>query len=46
MLGKSFKIVEPRRFDLYIDDLVCAPDEAIVKIEYAICKADLRYYLL
>ncbi|NLY90579.1 MAG: alcohol dehydrogenase catalytic domain-containing protein [Firmicutes bacterium] len=46
MLGKSFKIVEPRRFDLYIDDLVCAPDEAIVKIEYAaICKADLRYYL-
>ena len=46
MLGKSFKIVEPRRFDLYIDDLVCASDEAIVKIEYAaICKADLRYYL-
>ncbi|HHT48492.1 MAG TPA: alcohol dehydrogenase catalytic domain-containing protein [Firmicutes bacterium] len=46
MLGKSFKIVEPRRFDLYIDDLVCAPDEAIVKIEYAaICKADLRYYI-
>ena len=46
MLGKSFKIVEPRRFDLYIDDLVCAPDEAVVKIEYAaICKADLRYYL-
>ena len=46
MLGKSFKIVEPRRFDLYIDDLVCASDEALVKIEYAaICKADLRYYL-
>ncbi len=46
MLGKSFKIVEPRRFDLYLDDLVCAPDEAVVKIEYAaICKADLRYYL-
>lgn len=46
MLGKSFKIVEPRRFDLYIDDLVCASDEALVKIEYASsCKADLRYYL-
>ena len=46
MLGKSFKIVEPRRFDLYIDDVNPGPDEAIVKIEYAaICKADLRYYL-
>lgn len=46
MLGKSFKIVEPKRFDLYIEDIKCAEDEAIVKIEYgAICKADLRYYL-
>lgn len=46
MLGKSFKVVEPRRFDLYIDDVTCGPDEAVVRIEYAaICKADLRYYL-
>lgn len=46
MLGRSFKIVEPRRFDLYVDDIVYSEDEAIVKIEYAaICKADLRYYL-
>lgn len=46
MLGKSFKIVEPKRFDLYIEDIKCASNEAIVKIEYgAICKADLRYYL-
>lgn len=46
MLGKSFKIVEPKRFDLYIEDIKCAYNEAIVKIEYgAICKADLRYYL-
>ena len=46
MLGKSFKIVEPRRFDLYIDDVICGPEEAVVKIEFAaICKADLRYYL-
>ncbi len=46
MLGKSFKIVEPKRFDLYIDDIICRHNEAIVKIDYvAICKADLRYYL-
>ncbi|SCG81922.1 putative zinc-binding dehydrogenase [Proteiniborus sp. DW1] len=46
MLGKSFKIVEPRRFDLYIENVICSQDEAIVKIDYAaICKADLRYYL-
>lgn len=46
MLGKSFKIVEPKRFDIYIEDVICADNEAIVKIEYgAICKADLRYYL-
>lgn len=46
MLGKSYKIVEPKRFDLYIEDIKCARDEAIVKIEYgAICKADLRYYV-
>lgn len=46
MFGKSFKIVEPKRFDLYIEDIICGKEEAIVKIEYgAICKADLRYYL-
>lgn len=46
MLGKSFKIVEPKRFDLYIEDIRSVDGEAIVKIEYgAICKADLRYYL-
>jgi ribitol-5-phosphate 2-dehydrogenase len=46
MLSKSFKIVEPKRFDLYIEDVRPAEDEAIVKVEYgAICKADLRYYL-
>jgi len=46
MLGKSYKIVEPRRFDLYIDDIICNEGEAVVRIEYAsICKADLRYYL-
>ena len=45
MLSKSFKIVEPKRFDLYIEDIICEADEAIVRIEYgAICKADLRYF--
>lgn len=46
MLSKSFKIVEPKRFDLYIEDIICEVDEATIRIEYgAICKADLRYYL-
>lgn len=46
MFGKSFKIVEPKRFDLYVEDIICADDEAIIKIDYAaICKADIRYYL-
>ena len=46
MLGKSFKIIEPKRFDLYIEDIHCKTDEAIIRIDYgAICKADLRYYL-
>jgi len=46
MLSISFKIVEPKRFDLYIEDIICGEDEAIVRIEHgAICKADLRYYL-
>lgn len=46
MLSKSFKIVEPKRFDLYIEDINCSNTEAIVKIENAaVCKADIRYYL-
>lgn len=46
MLGKSFKIVEPKRFDLYIEDVFRQSGELIVRIDYAaICKADIRYYL-
>jgi ribitol-5-phosphate 2-dehydrogenase len=46
VFGKSFKIVESKRFDTYMEDIRCNDDEAIVKIERAaICKADLRYYL-
>lgn len=46
MLGKCFKIVEPGRFDLYIENIEMGANDTIVKIEYgAICKADMRYYL-
>lgn len=45
MISKSFKIVEPKRFDLYIEDIVASEGEALVKVDcVAICKADLRYY--
>lgn len=46
MLSKGFKICDKKRFDLYIEDVKCRKDEAIIKVEKAcICKADLRYYL-
>lgn len=46
MLGKSFKIVAPKRFDLFVDDIETKENEAIVKIEKAaVCKADIRYFL-
>lgn len=45
MLSKAFKIVEPRRFDLYIEDHNLLKNEVLVKVDYlSICKADLRYY--
>ncbi|SHI53543.1 zinc-binding dehydrogenase [Lutispora thermophila] len=46
MLTKSYKIVQPKRFEIYIDNIEPKEDDAIIKIEYAaICKADIRYYL-
>ena len=40
-----FKIVEPKRFDIYIEDVQLRSDEVLIKVDYAtICKADLRYY--
>lgn len=46
MFSKGFKIVDKKRFDLYIEEVSPQEDEAIVKIETAaLCKADLRYYL-
>lgn len=46
MLTRGFKIVQSKRFEIYIEDLEVNTGEAVVKIETAaICKADLRYYL-
>jgi len=46
MFGKSFKIVEPKRFDIYMEEVIFYDGEAIIKIDCAaICKADIRYYL-
>lgn len=46
MLSRGFKIVQSKRFEIYIEDLEVSLGHAVVKIETAaICKADLRYYL-
>lgn len=44
MFVKSYKITEPKRFEIFIEDLNC--DGILVRPEYlAVCKADIRYYL-
>lgn len=44
MFVKSYKITEPRRFEIFIEDINC--DGILVRPEYlAVCKADIRYYL-
>ncbi|MBU3111454.1 alcohol dehydrogenase catalytic domain-containing protein [Clostridium lacusfryxellense] len=46
MLIRGFKIVQSKRFEVYIEDLEVYAGSAVVKIETAaICKADIRYYL-
>ena len=46
MLSRGFKIVQSKRFEVYIEDLEVYAGSAVVRIETAaICKADLRYYL-
>jgi ribitol-5-phosphate 2-dehydrogenase (NADP+) len=46
MLAKGFKIVDKKRFEIYIENIDNKSNEAVVKIDTAaICKADLRYYL-
>lgn len=44
MFVKSYKITEPKRFEIFIEDINC--DDILVRPEYlAVCKADIRYYL-
>lgn len=44
MFVKSYKITEPKRFEIFIEDISC--DGTLVKPDnLAVCKADIRYYL-
>lgn len=44
MFVKSYKITEPKRFEIFVEDI--NEDKVLVRPEYlAICKADIRYYL-
>ncbi|PEF36123.1 alcohol dehydrogenase catalytic domain-containing protein [Bacillus wiedmannii] len=46
MFGKSFKIVNPKQFELYMEEVESKHNHATVRIDTAaVCKADLRYYL-
>lgn len=46
MLVRGYKIVSPRRFEVYIEEVDAKKDQAIIEIDKAaVCKADLRYYL-
>ncbi|MEK8196572.1 alcohol dehydrogenase catalytic domain-containing protein [Lysinibacillus sp. FSL M8-0134] len=45
MLSKVFKVIEPKRFDMYIEDVKTEANDVLIKVDYiSICKADLRYY--
>ncbi|MBQ7549411.1 MAG: alcohol dehydrogenase catalytic domain-containing protein [Clostridia bacterium] len=44
MFAKSYKITEPKRFEIFVEDV--RNDAVLVRPEYlAVCKADIRYYL-
>jgi ribitol-5-phosphate 2-dehydrogenase len=46
LLSRGFKIVSPKTFEIYINELSAEEGNVLVKIDRAaICKADLRYYL-
>ncbi|SHK11060.1 ribitol-5-phosphate 2-dehydrogenase [Hathewaya proteolytica DSM 3090] len=46
MLSKGFKIVSPKTFEIYYEDVELKEGYVLVKIDFAaICKADLRYFL-
>lgn len=44
MFAKSYKITEPKRFEIFVEDI--RHENVLVRSEYlAVCKADIRYYL-
>lgn len=44
MFAKSYKITEPKRFEIFVEDI--QNKNVLVRPEYlAVCKADIRYYL-
>ena len=44
MFAKSYKITEPKRFEIFVEDI--QNENVLVRPEYlAVCKADIRYYL-
>lgn len=44
MFAKSYKITEPKRFEIFVEDII--NDNVLVRPDYlAVCKADIRYYL-
>lgn len=46
MLSKGFKIVSPKTFEIYYEDVELKQGYALVRIDTAaVCKADLRYFL-
>jgi len=46
MVTKSFKIVSPKTFEIYLEDIKANEYECLIKVNKAfICKADIRYYI-
>lgn len=46
MFSKGFKIVSPKTFEIYYENVKLKENYALVKINMgAVCKADLRYFL-
>lgn len=44
MFAKSYKITEPKRFEIFVEDI--HSKDVLVRPDYlAVCKADIRYYL-
>ena len=44
MFAKSYKITEPKRFEIFVEDI--RNENVLVRPDYlAVCKADIRYYL-